>query len=48
MESIIAVFALIMGIKEKNKAHVILAILLLIMFLKPFLFDIVDFIYNLH
>jgi hypothetical protein len=45
IESIIAVLALIMGIKEKNKTFIVLALLLLIIFLKPFLFLIATKMY---
>lgn len=37
IESLVALAALIMGIKEKNKTHIILAGLLLVTFLKPLL-----------
>lgn len=40
LESIILITALIMGIKEKNKAAIILAALLLVMSLKPFLYEL--------
>ncbi|MFA6076933.1 MAG: hypothetical protein WC735_02555 [Candidatus Paceibacterota bacterium] len=48
IESIIAAIALIMGIKENNKAGIILSLLLLITFLKPFFYYIFVFLSNFN
>jgi len=46
IESIIAVCALFVGIKEKNRTAIVLASLLLVLFLKPFLSEIIVILYR--
>ncbi len=48
IEAIFALMALIAGIKEKNRAAIILAALLLATSLRPFFSEIFLFVYNLH